>query len=143
MIDELLKQEKKYGYNFEGERVITLPYADDFTLLTSNLRSHQRIINEIDKKITSMGMRLKPSKCRSVSWSSGSPKDIPFNIKGQKLPSIKEEEQKFLGKLLFFERKSTQTTIHLKEELKIKLDFIDVKTLQVFQITLLAYELSI
>ena len=40
-----IPQEKKF---------ITLPYADDFCLITTNKRTHQKLINEIDENIESM-----------------------------------------------------------------------------------------
>ena len=52
-----------YEFNLNGE-IITLPYAYDFCLITTDLRKHQNIQNEIKSKIESMGMRLKPAKCR-------------------------------------------------------------------------------
>ena len=64
-----IPQEKKF---------ITLPYADDFCLITTNKRTHQKLINEIDDNIESMGMKLKPSKCSSFSLSSGSSKVVEF-----------------------------------------------------------------
>ena len=42
----------------------SMPYADDFCLIATDLRKHQKIQNEIKSKIESMGMRLKPAKCR-------------------------------------------------------------------------------
>ena len=46
-------------------------------------------------------MRLKPAKCRSFSIRSGVPSRINFTIDGTEIPNIFQEEQKFLGKLLF------------------------------------------
>ena len=65
-----------------------------------------------------MGMRLKPSKCRSLTISAGLPKDVPFFIGEQIIPPIKDEEQKFLGKLLFFVGKSEETYNLLKSTLE-------------------------
>ena len=49
-----------------------------------------------------MGIKIKPTKCRSFSIKSGSPDIIHFDIEGFKVPSIAEQEQKFLGRVLFF-----------------------------------------
>ena len=87
--------------NENEENFITCPYDDDFCLITRDRRTHQRIINEISKHINSMGKKIKPSKCRSFSLRSGSPGIIHFDIEGYKVPSIAEEEQKFLGRVLF------------------------------------------
>ena len=52
------------------KRKLLLCPADDFCLITTDLRKHQKIPNEIKSKIESMGMRLKPAKCRSFSIRS-------------------------------------------------------------------------
>ena len=52
-------------------------------------------------KIEIMGMRLKPAKCRSFSIRAGVPTRINFTIGENEIPNIFQEEQKFLGKLLF------------------------------------------
>ena len=44
--------------------VMTLPYADDFYLITTNMRAHKRNIAEIHSHINSVGMSLTPSKRR-------------------------------------------------------------------------------
>ena len=60
-----------------------------------------------------MGMKLKPTKCRSFSISK--PMDVSFFIINSNIPSIKDEEQKFLGKLLFFSGKSEEVFNHIKD----------------------------
>ena len=90
----------------ENEHFVTLPYADDFCLITTDLRTHQRILNQIAEKINSMGMKIKPSKCRSFSNRSGKPSKVNFTIEGNNVPSIQDEEQKFLGRVLFYDMKS-------------------------------------
>ena len=62
-----------------------------------------------------MGMKLKPSKCRSFSLSAGKPSTVPFHIGDSDVPSIRDEEQKFLGKLLFFHGKPEETFNLVKE----------------------------
>ena len=56
-----------------------------------------------------MGMKLKPSKCRSFSVTGGKACEVPFYIGDYAIPSIKNEEQKFLGKLLFYTGKQEET----------------------------------
>jgi len=48
-----------------------------------------------------MEMRLKPEKCRSFSIRSSVPSRINFTIGETEIPNMFQEEQKFLGKLLF------------------------------------------
>ena len=87
----------KYGFDMNGTRIITTPYADDFNLLTNNKTRHQKIINELQEKTTSMGLTLKTSKCRSLSICSGTPKVVEFSIGGNRVTPVKEDPQKFLG----------------------------------------------
>ena len=56
-----------------------------------------------------MEMKLKPSKCSGFSVCSGRASDISFHIGDNVIPSIRDEEQKFLGKLLFFSGKQEDT----------------------------------
>ena len=111
--------------NENEENFITFPYADDFCLITRDRRTHQRIINEISKHINSMGMKIKPSKCRSFSLRSGSPGIIHFDIEGYKVPSIAEEEQKFLGRVLFYSGKSVECFQLLENQIRIKLENLE------------------
>ena len=126
--------EEKIGYKLHNENstasFITLPYADDFCLITTDVRQHQKVINEIDTNITSMGMKLKPSKCRSFSIRSGRAEEINFHIGHSRIPSISEEDQKFLGKLLFFSGKSEDTHKLIKDTLTEALDRIEVTLLR-------------
>ena len=87
-------QEENIGYKLNNAHIVTLPYADDFCLITTHMRTHQNMINIITRHINSMGMRLKPGKCRSFTISGGCPKDVPFYIGENRIPSIKDEEQK-------------------------------------------------
>ena len=107
---QMLHNMEGLGYSLREElSFITLPYADDFCVITSDKRKQQKFISLVNSRINSMGMRLKPSKCRSFSISSGRAEDISFYLGEYKIPSIKDEEQKFLGKLLFFTGKPKDT----------------------------------
>ena len=98
-------QQETIGYKLNNNAsIVTLPYADDFCLITTHKNTHQRTIDTINSHINSMGMKLKPSKCRSFTISAGSPKDVPFYIGDHRVPSIKDEEQKFLGKPYYLTR---------------------------------------
>ena len=120
-IIELLQSKNDCGFNLNGEKIITLPYADDFCLITTDLRKHQKIQNEIKSKIESMGMRLKPAKCRSFSIRSGVPSRINFTIGETEIPNIFQEEQKFLGKLLFPTGRLSDAFDYIKSEFETKL----------------------
>ena len=122
---QFLHENSKFGYKLQDENFITLPFADDFCLVTTDKRTQQRIINKINENILSMGMLLKPSKCRSFSIKSGKPEIVHFSIGDKIVPSIAEEEQKFLGRVLFFEGKSQQCFDLLKEKVLEKINNLD------------------
>ena len=130
VLQHLKNMEEQYGYKLHTETTttpfITLPYADDFCLITHNMKSHQNIINTIQKNITSMGMRLKPIKCRQFSCVSGKPKDIEFHIGDNRMPCIRDQEQKFLGRVLLFSGKSEDTLKLIKDTLKHALENIEL-----------------
>ena len=69
-------------------------------------------------------MRLKPVKCRSFSIRAGEPSRINFSIGEAQIPNIFEEEQKFLGRLLFPLQKSSDTFNYIKNEFESKLENI-------------------
>jgi len=121
-IIQFLINKSEFGYDLNGKKFITLPYADDFCLISTNLKTHQKFINEIKKSIESMGMMLKPSKCRSFSLKSGSPSVVSFFIGETRISSVSEEEQKFLGKVIFYLGKSTETFDYVKTILMKKLE---------------------
>ena len=68
-----------------------------------------------------MGMKVKPSKCRSFSNSFGKPSNVDFLIEGNIVPSIQEEEQKFLGRVLFYDGNSEECFNLLKNNIEEKL----------------------
>ena len=70
-------------------------------------------------------MKLKPSKCRSFSLKSGKPSIVPFSIEDHPVPSIAVEEQKFLGRVLFFDGKSQECFDLLKQKLQEKIENLD------------------
>ena len=75
IIERLKQYENTYGYKLNGHNYITLPYADDFILVTTDKRRHQKLMNEIADITESMNFQLKISKCKSMSISGGKPKE--------------------------------------------------------------------
>ena len=124
VIDHLMMN-KRFGALINDQRVITLLYADDLCLITTDIRVHKRLVSEIHSHINSMGMSLKPSKCRSFSLVKGKPTVVDFHIGENLIPSILHEEQKFLGKVQFFHGKSQDTFDYLKETFKARLDNVE------------------
>ena len=70
-------------------------------------------------------MKLKPSKCTSLSLKRGKPEDVPFFIGDNRISSIRDKEQKFLGKLLFFKGKPDETFNMFKDTLTEGIENID------------------
>ena len=98
ILEKLKSYEGQYGYNLEGKRVITLPFADDFNLITTDKRRHQRLINELQQLTSSMGLKLKPPKCKSLSICAGKSTEVEFSSNGNELGSIlRDPSHKFLG----------------------------------------------
>ena len=53
-IIEYLQIKSECGFNLNEKKIITLPNADDFCLITTDLRKHQKIQIEIKSKIEIM-----------------------------------------------------------------------------------------
>ena len=97
ILEYLESIKERHGYNLNGTYIFTTPYPDDFNLITTNKLQHQKIINNLTKYSTSMGLTLKPTKCRSLAICAGSPKEIDFKIDDSVIQSVKQSPQRFLG----------------------------------------------
>ena len=78
----------KCGYKLKTENnlkkhIITTPFADDFNLISRNKAQHQKMISDIEEKIKSMGLVIKPSKCSSLSIQSGKSSNLSFHLTGE------------------------------------------------------------
>ena len=81
--------------------MITTPFADDFNLITRNKSMHQNLVSDIEDKIKSMGLVLKPKKCRSLSIENGKVTNVMFNLKEEdgseiSIDSVIDKPLKFL-----------------------------------------------
>ena len=124
-IIKAITKDPKLGYTIGDHTIATLPFADDFTLLTTHKAKHQKAITTIKKNIESLGMRLKPSKCRNFSLSAGKPTKIPFSIGDSNVPSIADEDQHYLGAKVFFLGKEAEVATELKNKIEEKLQNLD------------------
>ena len=83
--------------------MITTPFADDFNLVTRNKTMHQELVTDVESKIKSMGLVIKPKKCRSLSILKGKTVNIPFQLKDKDtgenitIASVIDKPMKFLG----------------------------------------------
>ena len=67
---------------------ISLPFADDFNLITRDIRKHKKLMARIHELTTSMGLKLKPRKCRSLSVKAGRSHEIEFSLGDATISSI-------------------------------------------------------
>ena len=110
IIQFIKKQEASQGYKIKLKdnsvnSVITTPFADDFNIISKNKDLHQKLVLNVEKKIRSMGLILKPPKCRALTIQKGTPKIVDFNLTtetGKKVPisSVLLKPLKFLGSII-------------------------------------------
>ena len=94
---DFYKIDPKLDCNKSETRIIILPFADDFCLITKSLNTQCCLIHEVNLKVKSMGLQLKPWKYCTFSIPSRNSKAERFFIEKPPIPNIQEEEQKFLG----------------------------------------------
>jgi hypothetical protein len=94
------------GFNHLGLHHITLPFADDFNLSTGHKVTHQNNIKDIVVWATSMGLILKPKKCKSLSIKVGCSAIVEFSLGDYTMASIKQDPyMKFLGGFMTYDGK--------------------------------------
>ena len=59
-------------------------YMDDMTLVTTTVPCMRRILERLDKNLKWAGMKIKPTKSRSISISRGKLSDRKFVIDEEK-----------------------------------------------------------
>ena len=72
LVEFLKKHKETHGYQISTKEtgvksVVTTPFADDFNKLTRSKSMQQNLISDIEEKLESMGLVVKPEKCRSLS----------------------------------------------------------------------------
>ena len=98
VIEFLKEHELADGYDLNGVSFITLPFADDFNLITCDVRKHRRLMSRLHALTSSMGLKLKPRKCRSLSIKAGKSQEIVFCLGNDEIQSILHDRyHKFLG----------------------------------------------
>ena len=125
VLSNLKTMEDRYGYALNDTRFISVPFADDFNLITSNKRTHQRLLNEISSRLESMNLNLKPAKCWSISICSGKPTKVEFEVQGNPINPIGESPKKYLGSIITFNLKSAEVASFVREKLKTILENIN------------------
>ena len=103
-------------------------------LIISNKAQHQKLISDIENKIKSMGLVIKPSKCASLSIQSGKSTEVIFNLSEngnlQPIELIRNKPQKFLGSIVTALNKLQEMFEFLSQKLKKKLQNIDDSSLR-------------
>ena len=140
IIQFIKKLEATHGYTIKLKdksvrNVITTPFADDFNIISRNMKLHQKIVLDVEKKLRTMGLILKPQKCRALSVQSGTPTVIEFHLtnkSGDKVPisSVLVKPLKFLGSIVSEDNTPSAKFALIEEKLRTKLNNIDKSALR-------------
>ncbi len=123
---EYLKSESKHGYKLNNStNVISTPFADDFNVITTHSRVHQRILQNVERFAQSMNLVLEPTKCKSLSICSGTSKVIEFNLNDSIIQSIANSPEKFLGSHITFSGKQSEIFKFIMDSIADTLENID------------------
>ena len=107
LIEYLKTHKETHGYDLKlkdkpATYVVTTPFADDFNVITRDNTQHQNLVSNVEQKLKTMGLVIKPQKCRSLSIQNGKTVNIQFQIHDNvgnpvKIASVIEKPLKFLG----------------------------------------------
>ena len=126
ILEDLKRFEQDDGYSLEGMSFITLPFADDFNLITRDVRKHRKLMTRLHELTSSMGLKLKPRKCRSLSVKAGKSVELVFSIGEAQIASILHDRcHKFLGGIYTFDFASTSIVAVIRDKLSGQLKNID------------------
>ncbi len=89
-------------------------YMDDLTTLTTTVPCTKRLLEKLHQNITWARMKLKPSKCRSISIVKGQVTDQRFHVGVTPVPTVSEMPVKSLGRWYDAKLKDTEQFEHLK-----------------------------
>ena len=140
IIKFIKKQEAAQGYeikirNKSVKNVITTPFADDFNIISKNKDLHQKLVLNVERKIRSMGLILKPSKCRALSIQRGTPGVVEFNLTNEtgnkiSISSVLVKPLKFLGSTVTEDNSPSAKFVIIEQKLRTKLENIDKSSLR-------------
>ncbi|KAL1279297.1 hypothetical protein QQF64_025970 [Cirrhinus molitorella] len=100
-------------------------YMDDLTTLTTTVPCTRRLLEKLHQNITWARMKLKPSKCRSISIIKGQVTDQRFYIGGIPVPTVLEMPIKSLGRWYSAKLKDTEQFEHLKSDTRMYMERIN------------------
>ena len=88
-------------------------------------------MTDVENKIKSMGLVIKPKKCRSLSIEKGETRNIQFTLRNDtKIDSIIDKPMKFLGSELTEAKNPLAMFTQIFSKLEVKLQNIDKSTLR-------------
>ena len=127
ILEDLRRFESSDGYCLDGVPFITLPFADDFNLVTRDIRKHKKLMAWLHDLTTSMGLKLKPRKCRSLSIKAGKSEEIAFSLGNDVIVSIlRDKYHKFLGGYFTFSYSGSSIAAVIKERVSDQLKSLDL-----------------
>ena len=126
ILEELIKFKESDGYDLEGVCFITLPFADDFNLITRDVRKHRKLMKKLSDLTWSMGLKLKPRKCKSLSIMAGQSRELTFTLGNSEIGSILHEKyHKFLGGFYTFDCSTSTVTEIIRDKISDQLKNVD------------------
>ena len=73
-------------------------FMDDVTLIEESRSHMEQLVTHLQELFKWAAMKIKPSKCRCLSWLKGNCKEIKFSVSGNEIPTIHEKSIKSLSR---------------------------------------------
>jgi hypothetical protein len=100
-------------------------FLDDTTVLSPNEGQARLMLKRLDELMVWSRMQFKPKKSRSLSIVRGKVVDTKFDVSGQRIPTVREEPVKSLGRMYNAALKDTAARRQTIEMSKAGLDSIN------------------
>ncbi len=117
-----MQSEQQHGYHLNNQTSIIS--TDDFNVITTNSRAHQRILTNVEEYANSMNLVIEPSKCKTLFICSGSSKVVKFALSDHDIGSIEHSQERFLGSQITYSGKQSDTFSYIHSGIKTVLDNI-------------------
>ena len=72
-------------------------FMDDVTLIAESRLHMEQLVTHLQELFKWAAMKIKPSKCQSLSLLKGNCKEIKFSVDGNEIPTICKKSVKSLG----------------------------------------------
>ena len=73
-------------------------FMDDVTLITESRSHTEQLVTRLQELLKWAAIKIKHTKCRSLSLLKGNCKEIKFSVSGNEIPTIREKSFKSLGR---------------------------------------------